>query len=169
MSAIRIAITACTLSFAALALPVQADVGKVAWLAGCWKNASGEPGSIEQWLPPAGGNLLGVSRTVRQGKTVTYEFMRIASEPGGVLAFHAQPSGQAATTFLAVKLTDTEVVFENLQHDFPQRVIYAADGPERLNARIEGTRNGKPRAIHFPMVRVSCDALLKEAASVAAP
>jgi hypothetical protein len=85
--------------------------------------------------------------------------MDIRAQADGTLAFHAQPSGRPAETFPALRLTDTEVVFENLQHDFPQRVVYAVEGGDKLNARIEGLRNGSLRVIHYPMRRVSCDAL----------
>ena len=136
-----------------------ADLAKLAWLGGCWNSDSGEPGSVEQWLPLAGGSLLGVSRTVRQGKTVAHEFMRIQAQADGTLAFHAQPSGQRPETFPVLRLTDTEVVFENLQHDFPQRIVYALEGGNQLNARIEGMRDGSLRVVRFPMHRVSCDAL----------
>jgi hypothetical protein len=136
------------------------ELAKLAWLGGCWQSEGGEPGSVEQWLPLAGGSLLGVSRTVKEGKTVAYEFMDIRAQADGTLAFHAHPSGRPADTFPALRLTDTEVVFENLQHDFPQRVVYAVEGGNKLNARIEGLRNGSLRVIHYPMRRVSCDAML---------
>jgi len=137
------------------------ELAKLAWLGGCWQSEGGEPGTVEQWLPLAGGSLLGVGRTVKQGKTVAHEFMDIRAQADGTLAFHAQPSGRPPETFPVLRLTDTEVVFENLQHDFPQRVIYAIEGGNnKLNARIEGLRNGSLRAIHYPMRRVSCDALL---------
>ena len=29
----------------------------LAWLAGCWASEGAEPGSGEQWMPPAGGTL----------------------------------------------------------------------------------------------------------------
>ena len=154
------------LFLAALAFQAQAaesDLARLAWLGGCWKAENGEPGSVEQWLPPAGGTMLGMSRTVKQGRTVAHEFMRIAEQPGGGLAFHAQPSGKPPDVFPARQVTATEVVFENPQHDFPQRIAYARDGDTRLNARIEGLRNGVPRTIPFPMVKVSCDAMLLEA------
>jgi hypothetical protein len=48
----------------------------LSWLAGCWKGPVGEPGTVEQWTPLAGGTMLGLSRTVG-GTTVMYEFMRI--------------------------------------------------------------------------------------------
>ena len=40
-----------------------------------------------------------------------------------------------------------EVVFENPQHDFPQRIIYTLKDGGRLTAAIEGTKNGKTRRV----------------------
>ncbi len=45
--------------------------------------------------------------------------------------------------FCAIELTDRRVVFENLQHDFPQRVMYWLEPDGRLHARIEGMQAGK--------------------------
>ena len=36
-----------------------------------------DAGSGEQWMTPAGGTLLGISRTVAKGRTVAHEFMQI--------------------------------------------------------------------------------------------
>ncbi|MDP2958801.1 MAG: hypothetical protein Q8N53_20420 [Longimicrobiales bacterium] len=48
------------------------------------------------------------------------------------------------------------LVFENLQHDFPQRILYRPLGLDSLVARIEGPRRDGPRGFDFPMRRVSC-------------
>jgi hypothetical protein len=61
-------------------------------------------------------------------------------------------------------MSDNEVVFENAQHDFPQRVAYKLEPDGKLAARIEGTRNGSLRVIDFPMSRVSCDARVAQPA-----
>jgi hypothetical protein len=137
-----------------------ADISQLAWLGGCWKSETGEPGSGEHWLPLAGGTLMGVSRTVKQGKTVDFEFMQIRAVENGQLAFIAIPSGQRTTVFPLLRLGVTEVVFENPTHDFPQRVIYQLEGGTRLRARVEGMRRGALRVIEFPMIRVSCDSQL---------
>lgn len=137
-----------------------ADISQLAWLGGCWKSETAEPGSGEHWLPLAGGTLLGVSRTVKQGKTVEFEFMQIRAVENGELAFIAMPSGQKAVVFPLLRLGERDVVFENPQHDFPQRVIYQIEGETKLRARIEGMRRGAPRVIDFPMTRVSCESQL---------
>lgn len=134
-----------------------ADISRLAWLGGCWKGEAAEPGSGEHWLPLAGGTLLGVSRTVKQGKTVEFEFMQIRTLAEGQLAFIAMPSGQRTTAFPLLRLSENEAVFENPRHDYPQRVIYRLDSPTSLVARIEGMRKGVLRGTDFPMNRVSCE------------
>ena len=129
----------------------------LAWLAGCWASEGGEPGSGEQWMSPAGGTLLGVSRTVAKGRTIAHEFMQIREVEPGRLAFIANPSGQAQATFPVKSVGERAVVFENPAHDFPQRVMYRLDGAGLLRARIEGVIAGKPRTEDFPMRRVRCE------------
>ena len=136
----------------------NADLARLAWLGGCWKAASGEAGSEEYWMPAAGDTMMGMGRTVKQGKTVTHEFMQIRVGADGVLSFVAHPAGQRSAAFAMLRMSDNEVVFENAQHDFPQRVAYKFEADGKLAARIEGTRNGSLRVIDFPMSRVSCDA-----------
>ena len=45
-------------------------------------------------------------------------------------------------------------VFENLAHDFPQRVVYQNKGAERLLAWIEGVKNGKQKKSEFSYIRM---------------
>lgn len=132
------------------------SVDRLGWLAGCWSIERGEPGSGEQWMVPAGGALLGMSRTVRDGRTVSFEFMRIASNADGTLAFFAQPSGKPAATFALASQSDTSVVFESPRPEFPQRIVYRLEAAGRLNASIEGTRDGVARRIDYPMLRADC-------------
>lgn len=136
-------------------VPVQ-SVQDLAWLSGCWESVGGEPGSGEFWTRPAGGTLLGVGRTVKAGKTVAHELMQIRETAPGRIVFIALPSGQTEATFPLVRLAGQEVVFENREHDFPQRVIYRREN-ELLTGRIEGVENGREKAFDFPLKRAACD------------
>jgi hypothetical protein len=131
-------------------------VETLGWMAGCWAAEGAEPGSGERWTPPAGGTLLGLSRTVKGGRTLEWEFMRIVTEAGGKVAFVALPSGQRETRFERVASPPDEAIFENPAHDFPQRVIYRRQGDDRLAARIEGRWVGLQRGVDFPLKRVAC-------------
>ncbi len=136
----------------------HADLTKLSWLAGCWKSVDAEEGSGETWTTPAGGAMFGIGRSVKQGKLLTYEFLQIRTLENGTLAYLAQPSGQNSAAFPVLQLTDTEVVFQNAEHDFPQRIIYRLVDSTRLAARVEGTQNGVSKGIDFPMERVRCEA-----------
>ncbi len=137
------------------ALP--ATIEDLAWLSGCWAAANQEAGSGEQWMPPAGGTMIGVSRIVRNGETVAFELMRIVEHEDGGLEFIASPSGQSTASFLMLSLSDREVIFENPDHDFPQRVIYRLISDEDLLGRIEGMIDGKERAVDFPLKNIDCE------------
>jgi hypothetical protein len=150
--------TALMLALAASVASAADPVARLGWLQGCWQASGAETGSGEQWMAAAGGTVLGMSRTVRKGVTTEYEFLQIREVEPGKLAYIAMPSGRAPTTFTLLRESDTEFVFENLGHDFPQRIIYKRDGDKVLNARIEGSSKGKAKGIDFPMKRVSCDA-----------
>ncbi len=137
------------------ALPATID--DLAWLSGCWAAADQEAGSGEQWMPPAGGTMIGVSRSVSDGETVAFEFIRIVEQEDGRLEFIASPSGQGTTSFSMLSLSDREVIFENPDHDFPQRIIYRLMSDEDLLGRIEGRIDGAERAADFPMKKIDCE------------
>lgn len=101
--------------------------------------------------------MIGVGRTIRDGKVTAYE-MIVLREQAERLAYEAHPSGQASTTFLSTRISASELVFENPAHDFPQEVGYRIDG-DALLAWIRGTQDGKDRRIEFPYRRVRCAGL----------
>lgn len=136
----------------------QVSVNDLAWMQGCWEGRDGAAVVTEQWMKPAGGCMLAMSRTVKGEQTVGFEFLRVWQDTDGAIYFTARPSGQAEASFKLVRASNMEVVFENPEHDFPQRIIYRLVGDGRLVARIEGTSDGKTRGIDFPMQRTKCDA-----------
>jgi len=152
-----IVVFAVVVSICLLPAAVADSVHDLAWLAGCWASVGGEAGSGEQWMAPAGGTLLGMNRVVLEGKTVAYEFLQIRELEGGGIEFVARPSGQTGASFGMVKGSASKVVFENPDHDFPQRVIYRLAGDDQLVGRIEGETEDGLKAVDFPMKRVDCE------------
>jgi hypothetical protein len=132
------------------------DIGQLAWLAGCWEREGPERHTIEQWTAPRGGMMLGLNQTTARGRTIAWEYLRIASVDGR-LVLTALPSGQAEGSFDAIELTDSSIVFSNPGHDFPQTVSYRRQPDGSLLGRIEGTEDGRTRSVDFPFVPVPCD------------
>jgi len=114
------------------------QIEKVAWLAGSWRMEKTGRVVEEQWMAPAAGVMLGMSRTVAKNRVVEFAFMQIREGPGGTLFFVAQPSGDKVAAYQLLTLTDNEVVFENKEYDFPQRILYARQSDGSVLAAIEG-------------------------------
>lgn len=137
-------------------LPSGPSLENLAWLTGCWEGRQGEASIEEIWSKPAGGSMLGLGRTVKGGKTTSYEFMQFREE-NGTLVFLPQPQGGTRTSFPLKDSFGEKLTFENKEHDFPQRVIYERKGPGSLLAAIEGTYKGKEQREEFQMTKVRCN------------
>ena len=159
ISLIAVALLTLVTAVGAESTPSQGEaltVDALGWLSGCWAREGKEAGTDETWTSPAGGTLLGTSRTVHDGKTVFHEFMMIRPAEDGGLEFVAWPSGQAEASFPMVEKGEHRVVFENPEHDFPQRIVYHLREDVQLDARIEGKQNGETQGVDFRFRRVAC-------------
>jgi len=118
------------------------------WLSGHWCSGSGADLLEEHWLSSRGDPMLGLGRTLKAGKTVSFEFMRI-SHAGGITNYFAQHQGAAPVAFRLTAAGANWARFENPQHDFPRRVEYRRT-PDGLHAEIAGPGEGdKERVISF--------------------
>jgi len=133
------------LALLSAALGAAAPTGKVdrlGWLEGRWVGEKDGFSTEELWTAPRGGALLGLHSDVKAGRLVSWEFLRIA-DPGDGLTYFASPRSAAPTPFKMVENGDRRAVFENRQHDFPQRILYWLDAQGALHARIEGPQEGR--------------------------
>ena len=133
----------------------QVEIQRVAWLQGCWESLVGTRSIEEHWMAPRGRSMIGMGRTAQGDRLVDFELV-VLREEGNRLAYDARPSGQAPTVFLSTTVSDSTVVFENPEHDFPQRVGYQRETSDALLAWIEGTEGGKTRRIDFRYRRTAC-------------
>lgn len=114
------------------------------WMTGSWQLKTAGVTMEEHWTSADGGVMLGMHRDVMKDGKTSFEFLRI-EQKDGALVYLAMPGGKPATPFPLKSSTDSRIVFENLTHDFPQRIIYWRDG-KKLCARVEGTIGGKEEA-----------------------
>ena len=126
-----------------IAAQAAATAPDFSWLSGEWL-ACGPTSIVEEhWLGPAGNGVLVGANLARSAKGSSHEFFRIGPARNGAWGFHAQPGGAPPVMFAISEHKEKRVVFENKDHDFPQRVIYWREGAN-LRARIEGHIAGKP-------------------------
>lgn len=130
--------------------PTPAPNTLPAWMAGRWCSLpSANERSEEVWLAPAGGLMLGMSRTVSTARARTqFEFLRIELREG-VPVYLAQPQGRPAVEFRQVQADERSARFENPAHDFPKRIEYRRNG-DALHAEIAGPgKDGREFTIAF--------------------
>jgi hypothetical protein len=122
----------------------------LSWIAGAWQTATGGRAQIEEyWMPPAGGSMLGISRTVAGEKTVEYEYLRIEKR-GEDIFYVASPGARCpATDFKLTRVSNQEAVFENPQHDFPKRIIYRKGSDGSLTASIDAGEGTKSKSFAY--------------------
>lgn len=153
----------------AFATPAHAqNVSDLHWLKGCWRTEAlpaSASRTTEVWIAPSGPAMFGYSYTEGEGAVQGWEQMRIEMIDGAP-AFIAMPNGGAPVRF---DLVGTGVVvnarrpyggalFENLLHDYPQRVEYSRYG-NRLTATISRTDGSDAYAYRYR--RISCPSALR--------
>ena len=118
----------------------QPRLEDLVWLAGHWREET--PGAVteELWMPPRGGVMLGLNRSVRGERKAGFEFLRLEADKEGVV-YLASPGGAPPTPFRLTTSDASHAVFENPGHDFPKRIEYRLDG-ETLTASIAGDQPG---------------------------
>ena len=112
-------------------------------------------------MPLRGNTLVGIGSTEFQDKLSSYEYLRIEARADGIF-YVALPSEQKEAAFKLVSAVrderdqSTTFVFENPQHDFPQRISYRRVGADSAVARIEGPGENGPHGFDYHLGRVAC-------------
>lgn len=84
--------------------------------------------------------MIGLNQSTRESQKPFYEYLRMEVTDDGSIVYFASPMGRDETPFAVKELSDQAVVFENLDNEFPQRIIYRREG-DQLKALIEGVRS----------------------------
>jgi len=132
------------------------EIKKAEWLIGTWVNQTSKGDLYEHWSKVSEVEFKGKSYSLQQRDTVIYISMRLTQEHNNwfyIPAVKAQNGGQPVR-FALKRSSNTSLVFENPEHDFPQTVTYTKIDQDSLVAEISGTYKGKQEKETFPMKRV---------------
>ena len=125
----------------------------ISFMSGCWRGPSANGTTIEeQYTESADNMVIGMTRYVRGNRVVMFEFTTIERTDSSFVMI-PRPRGNKSDAFPLKEVTDARAVWENLAHDFPQRIIYARGTDGSLVARIEGNTPQGPRHSEWTMRR----------------
>ena len=147
----------------AAASAVPPALTDLAWVAGCWKGLVNKREFREQWMPPRGELMVGISQTTMADKTVGYEYLRFEPRADGVWYIITPSDGKEDSFRLVSRTTEKagEVdydlyTFERTSSEFPQRIVYRRGTEGWLYAEVTGKVDGAERKVIYPMQRIDC-------------
>lgn len=131
----------------------QKDPSKTfAFVLGSWEMKTAKGKIVEQWVQNSNQLLSGKSYSVNnEGDSVLTETLQIR-KIGKELFYCSTVANQNEGKKVCFKLVSTKdkiYIFENKEHDFPQKIVYHNQGNKEMLAWIEGELNGKIRKSEF--------------------
>ena len=126
------------------------------WLIGQWENTSEEGILTENWIKSNDSTLTAGSFFIKGKDTLHFETIRLV-EKKGELVYETIIKGQnndKPILFPLISETENELVFENLQNDYPQKIKYQHHSKSVITIAISGTQAKKVVSEQFKMAKV---------------
>ncbi len=132
------------------------DISKAEWLIGTWENKTQRGSIYETWNKTNDNEFSGISYIIKEKDTIVFENIRLVQEQDGLFYIPTvkNQNDGLPVRFATKTISETQMVFENPKHDFPQIISYTKITSDSLVAEISGTKNGQERKQTFPMKRV---------------
>ena len=97
--------------------------------------------------------LGGVGYSFERKDTTFTETLRIEQIGNDIFYIAEVPHNPGPVRFKLMRLDECSAVFENPEHDFPNRIIYIRQGEDSLHVRIEGMGETEGKKADFSFVR----------------
>lgn len=129
---------------------------ELGFMTGCWKGELENGAALEEiYTAPSTNLILGISRYMRDGRAVQYEFSRITADSTGIELLPFPGGNPSEHAFRLTALRGDAATFEAPEHDFPKRIRYSRAPDGSLTARVDGGTED-PRAQEWRMMPVRC-------------
>lgn len=132
----------------------ESELQKLDWLLGTWQRESKDRVLYETWRRVSKHTFEGNGYAVADRDTIFTEFLRIEQFGDSIFYTAKISENEYPVPFKLVSLGDSSVLFENPNHDFPQRISYSLVSDGSLHVRAEGLSNGEKSGLDFHFTRV---------------
>jgi hypothetical protein len=126
------------------------------WLLGKWETKTADGTLSESWKQLNDSTFQGESFFIKNKDTLHFETVTL-QQNGEELIYNATVKGQnndKPVPFKITSETEKQLVFENLKHDYPQKITYTQIKKDSLVASISGVQLGKPSSEKFGMKKI---------------
>lgn len=120
------------------------------WVLGDWLSATSKTHFREHWERHPDGHFTGYaeSRPSDGGEVSMRENLTLVLRDGGVQYVADVPHNDGPVPFGMVSCDGIEAVFENADHDFPQRITYRRLDSDHINVHVSNLE-GQGFELHF--------------------
>lgn len=138
-------------------LPAPNRLNELTWILGEWQIEGADEVTSENWILVNENLFSGECYMIekKSGDTAFYETIEIRHESTGLVysPIVSDQNDNQPVNFLLTELTDSTVVFVNMEHDYPQKITYQRFGEDSLFAKVAGTYEGEQLEDVFPYTR----------------
>jgi Domain of unknown function (DUF6265) len=120
---------------------------------GKWKLDSDKAEIYEEWKMIDSTELIGTGYSIEAGEKIGSETIYL-KKFADTWAYVAIPKNQTITLFALKEFTLNKFIFENGEHDFPQRIIYEFNNDGTLTAIVGGLLEGEEMSREFNFIKV---------------
>lgn len=144
------------MAFLIISCSETSQLQKADWLQGTWENKTKKGSVYETWIKESNQKFSANSFKLKEGDTLILERIDLIQEEDNVffIPLVSDQNEGLPVRFTIKKMSDTQMVFENLSHDFPQIITYTQVSNDSLLASISGKQNGEEVERFFPMKRI---------------
>ncbi len=127
----------------------KTTISNFAWLEGKWEGTSDKMIFFEEWNSLNAYTMIGKGGAISGKDTVFSENIKIEQRGEEVYYIPSVKENDGEVDFKFSGFKKDSIVFENLKHDFPQRIVYFRLPHNKLYACIDGLNAGKYERIEF--------------------
>lgn len=138
-----------------IACKTPLNLSEIDWVLGNWQ--VNESTAFEEWRIANDTLYRGKGYKIRKNDTLVTETIEIVKKGESIYFIPSvldQNDGKPVE-FKLISKKRKELVFENLEHDFPQRIIYVKTSENEIDARIEGMKQGFFSEVKFKLKKVN--------------
>ena len=130
-----------------------AEISEFAWLEGKWTGMQEGAEFFELWQPASGDKMHGLGGGVMNNDTIFSEEVSIEKREDGLYYTANVSENGAPVSFKFTGYKQDSAVFENPEHDFPQRIVYFKGPADKLYACIDGKQKGAYNKVEFSFTK----------------
>lgn len=122
------------------------ELKKANWLLGAWQKQTDTSNLVETWKRENDSTLTGTSFFILNKKDTLHREIIELVEKNNLLIYTSTIFGEnndEPVAFQKTMETETELIFENPKHNYPQKIVYKKISSSQLSATISGKVNGK--------------------------